>query len=128
MAKTNGVRSASAEEKLKSASAGPPSGPIQNLQGYREGEMAPVISFQDRGHGMTTERRTMAFFMRAPHTDSDFFAAATIAPPNRARWAKCQRPALLDDVRRLLRRRDARRQLQNSDVTEVDFRSFRFQA
>ncbi len=24
--------------------------------------MAPVISFQDRGHGMTTERRTMAFF------------------------------------------------------------------
>lgn len=29
--------------------------------------MAPVISFQDRGHGMTTERRTMAFFMRAPN-------------------------------------------------------------
>jgi hypothetical protein len=52
----------SAEEKLKSALAGPPSTPIQFVQGYREGEMAPVISFQDRGHGMTTERRTMAFF------------------------------------------------------------------
>lgn len=23
-----------------------------------------VISFQDRGHGMTTERRAMTFFMR----------------------------------------------------------------
>ena len=50
------------EEKIKSASADPSGGPIQLLQGYREGEMAPAISFQDRGHGMTTERRTMAFF------------------------------------------------------------------
>ena len=69
----------STEEKLKSALADPPTGPIQDLQGYREGEMAPVISFQDRGHGMTTERRTMAFFY-ARWTDflrtSPFYGAA----------------------------------------------------
>lgn len=54
--------SGATEENSKSASADRPNRPIQFLQGYREGEMAPVISFQDRGHGMTTERRTMAFF------------------------------------------------------------------
>jgi len=43
--------------------------------------MAPVISFQDRGHGMTTERRTMAFFLRAQGTHE--LTAALILWPSR---------------------------------------------
>lgn len=50
--------------------------------------MAPVISFQDRGHGMTTERRTMAFFMRAlPNSASMAWAEFFCASPKSARRA-----------------------------------------
>lgn len=78
-------RIAFTEEKLKSALAGPPLGPIQIIQGYREGEMAPVISFQDRGHGMTTERRTMAFFMRTPVDFASTYRAKFFLFPTKVR-------------------------------------------
>jgi hypothetical protein len=56
---------AAAVEIAESTPVALPLAPIQLTQhAGRAGRPVTVVPFQDRGHGMTTERRTMTFFLR----------------------------------------------------------------
>lgn len=60
-------------KSTKSASDVPPQWSIPPIEGTREGEaVGMIVSFQDRGHGMTTERRAMTFFYAQSEGEDSF--------------------------------------------------------